>query len=146
MLIFFVLNMTFMCVEMGVGVYVNSLGLISDAFHMLSDCFSIFVALVATYISTGAADRVNTFGYQRVEIIAGLFNGVFLVFVAFNVFCESIERILEPQYIESELLLTVSVLGLLVNLIGLVFFHDHANGSHTSHAHPENGLPCPFNN
>lgn len=87
MLIFLALNLAFMFVEMGYGVYANSLGLISDAFHMLSDCFSIFVALVASYISSGPADRVYTFGYERVEVLAGLFNGIFLVFVAFNVFC-----------------------------------------------------------
>lgn len=128
-----------MFVEMGVGVYVNSLGLISDAFHMLSDCLSIFVALVAAYISTGQADRVNTYGYKRVEILTGLFNAVFLVFVAFNVFWESIERILEPQYVEPELLLTVSVLGLAVNVIGLVFFQEHAHQlSHQAHHE------CPF--
>ena len=87
MLIFLALNFTFMFVEMGYGVYANSLGLISDAFHMLSDCFSILVALVASYISSGPADRVYTYGYERVEVLAGLFNGLFLVFVAFNVFC-----------------------------------------------------------
>ena len=87
MLIFFLINMGFMCVEMGFGVYVNSLGLISDAFHMLSDCFSVLVALIAAFISTGKADRIYTYGYKRVEVLAGLFNGVFLVFVAFNVFC-----------------------------------------------------------
>ena len=52
-----------MFVEMGYGVYANSLGLISDAFHMLADCLSIFVALVAAYISSGPADRVYTYGY-----------------------------------------------------------------------------------
>lgn len=137
MLIFLGLNMTFMFVEMSYGVYANSLGLISDAFHMLSDCLSIFIALVAAYISSGPADRVYTFGYERVEVLAGLFNGLFLVFVAFNVFCQSIERLYEPQYIESESLLTISVLGLLVNLIGLIFFHEHAHSghSHASHDH-----------
>ena len=63
MLIFLALNLTFMFVEMGYGVYANSLGLISDAFHMLSDCFSILVALVASYISSGQADQVYTYGY-----------------------------------------------------------------------------------
>lgn len=52
-----------MFVEMGYGVYSNSLGLISDAFHMLTDCLSILVALVASYISNGPADKVYTFGY-----------------------------------------------------------------------------------
>jgi zinc transporter 5/7 len=51
MLIFFTINMIFMFVELGYGVYSNSLGLISDAFHMLSDNISLIVALIATYIS-----------------------------------------------------------------------------------------------
>lgn len=101
MLIFFTLNLVFMMVEMGYGLYANSLGLISDAFHMLSDCLSILVALIAAYISSGPADRLHTYGYERVEVLAGLFNGLFLVFVAFNIFCESIERFFEPQYIEA---------------------------------------------
>ena len=63
MLIFLGLNLSFMFVEMGYGVYANSLGLISDAFHMLADCLSIFVALVAAYISSGPADGVYTYGY-----------------------------------------------------------------------------------
>jgi len=87
MLIFLALNLTFMVVEMGYGLYANSLGLVSDAFHMLSDCFSIFVALIASHISSGAADTIFTFGYVRVEVLAGLFNGIFLVLIAFNVFC-----------------------------------------------------------
>jgi zinc transporter 5/7 len=60
-----------------------------------------------------------------VETLSGLFNGIFLVFIAFNVFCESIERIFEPQMIETDGLLLVSFLGLGVNMIGLFFFHDH---------------------
>ena len=61
-------------------------------------------------------------------MLSGLFNGVFLIFVAFNVFIESVERIYEPQHIQGGSLLMVSVLGLLVNLVGLVFFHEHAHG------------------
>jgi solute carrier family 30 (zinc transporter), member 5/7 len=63
MLIFLLINLAFMVVEMGYGVYANSLGLISDAFHMLSDCLSIFIALVASYISSGPTDKVYTFGH-----------------------------------------------------------------------------------
>ena len=66
-------------------------------------------------------------------MLAGLFNGLFLVFMAFNVFCQSIERLFEPVYVESESLLTISVLGLIVNIVGLVFFHDHAHGGHKGH-------------
>ena len=56
------------------------------------------------------------------ETLSGLFNGIFLVFIAFNVFCEYIERIFEPQMIERDGFLLVSFLGLGVNMIGLFFF------------------------
>ena len=131
MLIFFVINMTFMNLELGYGVYSNSLGLISDAFHMLSDCFSILIALVASYISSGHADKIYTYGYERIEVLAGLFNCLFLVFVAYNVFCESFKRLFQPEYIEGENLLLISVLGLIVNIIGLIFFHEHAHIGHS---------------
>ncbi len=80
-------------------------------------------------------DRKYTYGYGRVETLSGLFNGIFLVFIAFNVFCESIERIYEPQRIETDGLLLVSSLGFGVNLIGLFFFHDH----HDHHHHGGDG-------
>ena len=89
-----------MFVELIYGVYSNSLGLISDAFHMLSDCLSLLVALFAAYFALKKkANETYTFGYARAEVLSGLFNGVFLIFVAFNVFIESIERMYEPQKI-----------------------------------------------
>ena len=93
MLIFLMINMIFIVVEMCYGIYVNSLSLISDAFHIFSDCFSILVALIASYISSQPADKVYTYGYERFEMVAGLFNCIFLLFVAFNVVCESFERL-----------------------------------------------------
>ena len=96
MLIFLTINLLFMFVELFYGIYSNSLGLISDSFHMLSDCLSLFVALAAAYISTGKANSTYTYGYARAEVISGLFNGIFLVFVGFNVLVESVERIYEP--------------------------------------------------
>jgi zinc transporter 5/7 len=141
MLIFLTINLLFMFVELFYGVYSNSLGLISDAFHMLSDCLSLLVALFAAYVAMARqADSEYTYGYARAEVLSGLFNGVFLIFVAFNVFIESIERIYEPVQIQGSNLLLVSVLGLAVNLVGLVFFHEHAHGGHSheggcSHSH-----------
>jgi zinc transporter 5/7 len=91
MLIFLAINLIFMFLEMAYGVYSNSLGLISDTFHMLSDCFSLLVALAAMYVSvSGRRDQMYTYGYAMAEVLSGLLNGIFLVFVAFNVFFESI--------------------------------------------------------
>jgi zinc transporter 5/7 len=97
MLIFFAINLIFMFLEMAYGVYSNSLGLISDSFHMLSDCFFLLVALATMYVSvSGRRDQMYTYGYARAEVLSGLFNGIFLVFVSFNMFFKSIERIYEP--------------------------------------------------
>lgn len=96
MLIFVTINLLFMFVELGYGVYSNSLGLISDSFHMLADCISLFVALGAAYVSNSQADEHYTYGFSRFEVLAGMFNGFFLIFVGINVFIESIERIYEP--------------------------------------------------
>ena len=71
-----------------------------------------------------------------------------MVFIAFNVFCESIERIYEPQMIETDGLILVSVLGLGVNLIGLFFFHEHhdhggqecSHGAHEGHSHDNENM------
>lgn len=123
-----------MFVELIYGYISNSLGLITDSFHMLFDCTALFISLCASYIATLKPDSRFTFGYIRVETLSGLFNGIFLVFIGFNVFLESIERIYEPQMIESEGLMVVSIIGLLVNMIGLFFFHDHHDHGH-SHSH-----------
>ena len=123
--IFFTINLAFMFVELIYGYISNSLGLISDSFHMLFDCMALFIGLCASYIAKLPSNKQYTYGFGRIETLSGLFNGIFLVFIAFNVFCESIERIFEPQKIETEGLLLVSVAGLGVNMIGLFFFHDH---------------------
>lgn len=75
------------------------------------------------------------------ETIAGLVNGVFLIFISYDILCESVERLFDPVKIHDDGLLTVSILGLLVNLLGLVFFHDvhHHSGptecQHHDHDH-----------
>jgi solute carrier family 30 (zinc transporter), member 5/7 len=85
-----------MFVELVYGYMSNSLGLISDSFHMLFDCTALFIGLCASYIAKLPPNRLYTYGFGRIETLSGLFNGIFLVFIAFNVFCESIERIFEP--------------------------------------------------
>jgi zinc transporter 5/7 len=123
--IFFLINLSFMFVELIYGYMSNSLGLITDSFHMLFDCMALFIGLCASYISKMKSDSQYTYGYGRVETLSGLFNGIFLIIIAFNVFCESVERIFKPEMINTDGLLLVSVLGFCVNLVGLFFFHDH---------------------
>lgn len=143
--LFLLINTLFMAVEFIYGFMNNSLGLISDACHMLFDCAALAIGLYASYISRLPANSKFNYGYGRFEVLSGYVNAVFLVLIGSLIVLESIERILEPQEISTDCLLIVSVGGLVVNLVGLAFFHEahhHAHGggcshsqSHESHGH-----------
>ncbi|XP_024535859.1 zinc transporter 5 [Selaginella moellendorffii] len=132
---FLAMNATFMVVEFVSGFMSNSLGLVSDACHMLFDCAALGIGLYASYISKLQPNAVFGYGYGRFEVLSGYANAVLLVLVGSLIVLESIERILDPPEISTEKLLLVSVGGLLVNLVGLVFFHDEHHHAHHPHSH-----------
>ncbi|KAK7368466.1 hypothetical protein VNO80_10492 [Phaseolus coccineus] len=145
--VFLLINAGYMVVEFSVGFMSNSLGLISDACHMLFDCAALAIGLYASYISRFPANNHYNYGRGRFEVLSGYTNAVFLVLVGALIVVESFERILDPQEISTSSLLVVSIGGFIVNVIGLIFFHEehhHAHGhgmsgsscSH-SHSHPE---------
>lgn len=127
-------NLMFMMVEVIYGYLTNSLGLISDAAHMAFDCTALLIGLIASYISKLSTDQTFGYGLGRIEVLSGFFNAIFLIFVSFKILCESIDRIFEPERIDQNGLLTVSCLGFLVNVIGLLCFHDLHNHE-CSHNH-----------
>eukprot|EP01083_Nonionella_stella_P136365 414929_1 len=139
-MMFLSINFTFMFVEFLYGFLTNSLGLISDACHMLFDCIALAIGLYSSYIANFKVDRYHTYGYGRIKVLSGFINAVFLVFIGFSVFVESFERLMNPPTIDSHSLLFVSVLGFLVNLVGISFFHQEHAGSHGSgHGHSHGG-------
>ncbi|XP_015228660.1 PREDICTED: zinc transporter 5 [Cyprinodon variegatus] len=131
---FLCLNLAFTFVELFYGVWTNSLGLISDGFHMLFDCSALVLGLFAALMTRWKATRIFSYGYGRVEILSGFINGLFLMVIAFFVFVESVTRVLDPPNINTDMLTPVSVGGLLVNLVGICAF---------SHAHSHGGKSCP---
>ena len=125
--------------ELTYGVWTNSLGLISDGFHMLFDCTALLVGLHASLMSRWKPTRLYSYGYGRVEVLSGFVNGLFLVVIACFVLGEAMERLLDPPNINTEKLLFVSIAGFIVNLIGIITFsrnhtHSHSHGGH-GHAH-----------
>ena len=125
-----------MFVELIYGILTNSLGLISDSAHMFFDCSALFLSLLASYFASFPANERFNYGYGRIEIVSGLTNCIFLIFVAFSIVMESVERLMNPQIIHSDKLLIVAILGLLVNLVGIVFFHStHEHGHDHGHSH-----------
>ena len=136
---FLCLNLSFAFVELLYGVWSNSLGLISDSFHMFFDCTALLAGLAASVISKWRSNDAFSYGYVRAEVLAGFVNGLFLIFTAFFIFSEGVERALEPPDVHHERLLPVSILGFIVNLIGIFVFqhggHGHSHGSGHEHSH-----------
>nr|XP_046247861.1 zinc transporter 7 [Scatophagus argus] len=137
---FLCLNLSFAFVELTYGIWSNSLGLISDSFHMFFDCTALLAGLAASVISRWRSNDSFSYGYVRAEVLAGFVNGLFLIFTAFFIFSEGVERALEPPDVHHERLLPVSVAGLIVNLVGIFVFqhgghgHSHGEGGH-GHSH-----------
>src|SRR5690606_702233 len=106
---------TFMIVEAIGGFLTNSLALISDAGHMLSDAAALGLSLLAFKIGERKATKEKTFGYKRFEIIAAFINGVTLIIISLYIFYEAITRFVEPQMVDSSMIF-IAILGLLVNI------------------------------
>lgn len=130
---FLCLNLSFAFVELFYGIWSNSLGLISDSFHMFFDCTALLAGLAASVISRWKTNEAFSYGYVRAEVLAGFVNGLFLIFTAFFIFSEGVERALDTPEVHHERLLPVSVLGFLVNLVGIFVFQH--GGNHHGHSH-----------
>lgn len=112
-----ILIASFMIVEVIGGVLTNSLALLSDAGHMLSDAVSLAVALAAFKMGEKAADSARTFGYRRFEILAAVFNGVTLIVIAVFIVVEAAGRFVNPPEVATTGMLIIAVLGLIINII-----------------------------
>ena len=113
-----VLTATFTVAEVVGGLLTGSLALLADAGHMLSDNLSLGLALFAAWLAGRPATPERSFGYQRAEILAALFNGVTLVAISIWIFIEAYSRLREPPEVLGGWMLAVAALGLLVNAVG----------------------------
>jgi len=126
----FVLLALFMVVEVVAGLAANSLALLSDAGHMLTDVVGIGMALAAIQLAgSGRAKPHRTFGLYRLEILAALANAVLLFGVALYVLWEAIERFRHPAEVISGTMFVVAVLGLAVNLVAFALLRRGAKES-----------------
>lgn len=116
----------FMVVELVGGLIANSLALVADAAHMLTDVGALGLSLFVLWFSRRPARPEKTYGYLRLEILAALINGVTLVVIAIAIFWQAYQRFLRPEPVEGPLMLVVSVAGLIVNLIAVRLLHSSA--------------------
>jgi cobalt-zinc-cadmium efflux system protein len=108
------------------GFLTNSLALLSDAGHMLSDIGALALSLFAFRIAKRPATVSSTFGFHRVEILAALFNGLTLWLIVGVIFAAAYNRFLDPPPVESYGMMVVASVGLLVNIVaGAVLYGSH---------------------
>jgi cobalt-zinc-cadmium efflux system protein len=110
------LIVSFMVVEVVVGLIASSLALLSDAAHMLTDAGAIALALVAASLAARPPTRRFSFGLGRAEILAAQANGATLLVLAGVLAIESVRRLFDPPEVEGGLVIVVGVLGALVNI------------------------------
>jgi cobalt-zinc-cadmium efflux system protein len=118
----------FMLVEVVGGILSGSLALLADAGHMFTDAASLALAWGASHVGKRPADALRTYGYQRLQILAALINGLAFIALVVWIVIEAIQRLNQPQEVMGGMMLVVATLGMAVNII--VFFilhrgHDH---------------------
>jgi cobalt-zinc-cadmium efflux system protein len=105
------------------GLITNSLALLADAGHMLSDVAALALSLFALWVARRPATPQRTYGYYRAEILAALANGAALVAIAIYVFAEACKRFGAPPEVRALLMMQIAAGGLAVNLLSLWILH-----------------------
>lgn len=117
LMISFIIITVYMIIEAIGGFVTNSLALLSDAGHMLSDSISLGVGLLAFTLGEKVANYSKTYGYKRFEILAAVFNGVTLILISIYIFYEAFQRFAEPPEVASTGMLIIASIGLVANII-----------------------------
>lgn len=118
-----------MLLEFFGGLVTNSLALLSDAGHMLSDVSSLLFSLLAFWAAKKPATASKPFGYHRFEILAALLNGLTLLLISLSILYESYHRLLNPQPVQSDTMMLIAAIGLVANLISAWALKNGSNVS-----------------
>lgn len=119
------LNIVFVIAEFGAGFFSNSLALISDAGHNLSDVASLALALLAFRLLKVKPTRKFTYGYRKASILISLLNAVILLMAVGSIGYESVHRFLSPSPVETDVVIYVAGIGIIINFFSaLLFFRD----------------------
>lgn len=121
----FSLTFSFMFAEWIGGVISGSLALIADAGHMLTDSSALLLGLVAMWFAKRPAGKNFSYGWQKAEVLGAIFNGLLLVVLALWISLEAWERYGQVYEIQTEVMLSVALLGLIVNFISFKILHKN---------------------
>jgi cobalt-zinc-cadmium efflux system protein len=120
-----VLNVVFVVAEFGAGFFSNSLSLLSDAGHNLSDVASLALALLAFQLLKVKPTEKFTYGYRKASILISLLNAVILLIAVGSIGYESVHRLFSPKPVVTNVVIYVASIGILINFFSaLLFFRD----------------------
>ncbi|GIQ68474.1 cation transporter [Xylanibacillus composti] len=122
------LTLFFTIVEIIGGLLSNSLALLSDSAHMVSDVIALGLSMTAIYLASRPPNSRFSYGYLRFEIIASFLNGLALCLISVGIFIEGIRRFFFPEDVKLELMLAIAIIGFLVNLVLTVVLSRSISG------------------
>jgi|BarGraNGADG00212_2_1021979.scaffolds.fasta_scaffold02874_5 cobalt-zinc-cadmium efflux system protein len=111
------ITLVFVVVEILAGVFANSLALLTDAAHNLTDVLALALTWWALWITTKPANSGKTYGYHRAGILVALVNSTTLALIALGIFYEAWKRFVTPPEVEANILIGVGTMAVVVNLV-----------------------------
>lgn len=134
LLISIFLNILITAAQIIGGIVSGSLALLSDALHNFSDVISLVVSFVASKLSKQKASINRTFGYKRAEILAAFINASTLVIVAVLLIIEAVKRFQNPQEIESNLVIWLSLIAIFANGLSVLLLKKDSKSNINIHS------------
>ncbi len=116
------LNVVFVVIEVSFGVLADSLALITDAGHNLSDVMGLLLAWGASYLAGKQPSLRRTYGYSRATILASLFSGMLLLAVVLVICWEAFQRFILPPEPAGQTIMLVAAVGVVINTLTALFF------------------------
>lgn len=119
------INLLYVAIEAAFGFFYNSMGLLSDAGHNLSDVASLLIALIAFRATKIKPTDSFTYGYRKATVMASVVNAIILYMAVALILIESIEKILNPVAVDGEVVAWVAGIGILINgFTAMLFLKD----------------------
>lgn len=118
-----ILTLAFVFVEAAAGIFANSLALLTDAAHNLTDVIALGLSWFAVRITTQPANARKTYGYHRAGILVALINSTTLVLISLGIFYEAYKRFISPPEVQSSILIAVGLIAVVINLVTALLVH-----------------------
>jgi cobalt-zinc-cadmium efflux system protein len=117
------LTLAFVIIEAAAGIFANSLALLTDAAHNLTDVIALALTWFAVRLTAQPANAQKTYGYHRAGILVALLNSTTLVLISLGIFYEAYRRFLSPPEVQSDILIGVGLIAFVINLVTALLIH-----------------------